>query len=351
MGEKIEGVDPLEVQAAVFALRESLRAQTVMMNRLLQAVADEHDVERERMSHAPARRRLELVRMMLAEEADPDRDDGVNVERELGYELRAEHVGVIARGAGAGEALQELARVLDRRLLCVAQDTKEGMEEVWAWFGGQRVFEMGELAQTIRAMAAHHDREVRLATGEPAWGHAGFRLTHRQAQAAMTVAALRRPATVLTRYSDVGLLASALNDEMLGRALVDTYIEPLRDARDGGAALCQTLRAYLAAQCSVSSAAAALGVTRKTVQARLRAAEQRLARSLSACSASLEIALALDQLQANARAPASPPGVAPMTATTTIPVAATTVTPAAAVAVAAFSETPVTSVQNIDFIL
>jgi hypothetical protein len=50
--------------------------------------------------------------------------DGVvtygGLDPELGYDLGAEHVGVIAAGAGARELLGELADGLDRRLLSVA---------------------------------------------------------------------------------------------------------------------------------------------------------------------------------------------------------------------------------------
>ena len=99
----------------------------------------------------------------------------------------------------------------------------------------------------------------------------------------------------MTRYADVALLASALKDAALARALVEIYIAPLEDAR-GGSVLCETLRAYLAAECHVSSAAAALGVVRRTIDSRLRTIEQRLGRSLHPCPAELKVALELDEL-------------------------------------------------------
>jgi DNA-binding PucR family transcriptional regulator len=119
-------------------------------------------------------------------------------------------------------------------------------------------------------------------------------LTHQQAQAALVVA-LCRPRR-FTRYADVALLASALKDEALGRALIEIYIAPLEDSRGSGPVLCRTLRAYLAAERSVSSAAVALGVVRKTVASRLRTIEERLGRSLHPCPAELEVALLLDEI-------------------------------------------------------
>lgn len=109
--------------------------------------------------------------------------------------------------------------------------------------------------------------------------------------------ALRRPRT-LTRYADVALLAAVLKDDALARSLLDIYIAPLDDHRGGGKVLRETLRAYIAAERNVSSAAAALGVVRKTVDNRLGTIEERLGRSLHPCPAELEIALHLDDLGA-----------------------------------------------------
>jgi DNA-binding PucR family transcriptional regulator len=151
-----------------------------------------------------------------------------------------------------------------------------------------------------QACAAQAAGDVRFVLGEPAGGLEGWRMTHRQAQAALLVAR-RRPQRV-TRYGDVALLAAALGDELLGRSLVGIYLAPLVHAR-GGEVLPQSLRAYLAAGCSVSSAAAALGVTRRTVESRLRTIEQKLGRTLHPCFAELEVALLLDEL---APAPSPP---------------------------------------------
>ena len=109
---------------------------------------------------------------------------------------------------------------------------------------------------------------------------------------------------MLTRYGDVALLAGALKDEALARALLEIYIAPLDDGRGGGPVLRATLRAYLAAERSVSSAAAALGVVRRTVENRLSTIEARLGRSLHPCPAELEVALELDGLAAPPGSPA-----------------------------------------------
>jgi sugar diacid utilization regulator len=182
--------------------------------------------------------------------------------------------------------MRGVAERLERRLLCVARER----EIAWAWLGGRRVLPVDEVEQACAADAG----DVRFVLGEPASGLEGWRMTHRQAQAALLVAR-RRPQRV-TRYGDVALLAAALGDEVLGRSLVGIYLAPLGVARDGGEVLLQSLRAYLCAECSVSSAAAALGVSRKTVEGRLRMVEKQLGRTLHPCPAELEVALLLDEI-------------------------------------------------------
>jgi len=275
------------------ALRGALRAQAAVLDRLLERIAEEHGDELVRIGRSPEQRRGERVRRLL--------EGGAAEAAELDYELEERwHLGVIATGAGAAPAVRELALRADRRLLSVAQ----GQESVWAWLGGKEWFAVGETERVI-GMGSHppdgasFPEGVVLAFGEPAWGLEGWRLTHQQAQAALAVA-LRRSESggvTVTRYADVALLANALKDEVLGRALVEIYLNPLEGGSgERGAVLRETLRAYLGAERSVSSAAVVLGVDRKTVASRLRTIEQRLGRSLHPCPAELEVALLLDEL-------------------------------------------------------
>jgi sugar diacid utilization regulator len=260
---------------------QALRAQASVLDRMLAEIVVGETNEPTRAGRSPEWRRMELVRSLLTgERVDMDGS-------ELGYELSGEHVGVIARGAGAEEVLRGLAVKLDRRLLCVDC----GEETVWAWLGGQHRLEMAALELVL---SGDLREEVAFAVGEPARSFEGWRLTHRQAQAALVVVK-RRPRR-FTRYADVALLAVALKDEGLARALIAIYVEPLEDSRGGGQMLRETLRAYFAAERSASSAAAALGVDRKTVTSRLRTIEKRLGRSLHPCPAELEVALLLDEL-------------------------------------------------------
>jgi hypothetical protein len=262
------------------ALREMLQVHASLLDRLMMDVAREHVAACERLGRSREHSLAEGVRALLAGE----RVDGLDRD----YALDGEHVGVIARGAGAQEALRALAGRLGHRLLSVPR----GEETVWAWLGAQHPLQMPSLERALSAQASRAD--VQFAVGEPAQGLQGWRLTHGQAQAALLVA-LRKPRK-LTRYADVALLASALKDEMLASGLIEAYLLPLDDNRRGGPVLRETLRAYLRAERNASSAAAALGVVRNTVDNRLRTVEERLGRTLHPCPAELEVALLLDEL-------------------------------------------------------
>jgi hypothetical protein len=275
------------------ALREVLSTQAAVLERLLAAITAEYNMELERVGRSPAQRLIERVQRLLAG-APGDLLD-------LDYELDGWHVGAIATGATVAQDLRRVANTLDCRLLYVPC----GEQMAWAWLGGRSApatsdIELALLGERLTAgpsqsqMRGQSAREVTLALGEPAWALEGWRLTHRQAQAAMRVA-LRAPQP-LTRYADVALIAAVLRDELLAESMVEVYLSPLGDRHGTGAALRQTLRAYFAAERNASSAASALGVSRHTVENRLRTIEEKLGHMLGARQAELEVALRLEEL-------------------------------------------------------
>ena len=222
---------------------------------------------------------MERVRTALAgEPIDAD---------ELGYELDSWHLAAIASGPQARSTLRALATTLDRRLLIVPA----AAGTIWAWLGGR-----GKIAsrEVLRLAEACWPEAGALVLGEPGEGIGGWRLTHRQAQAAVPVA--MRGTSRIVRYADVALLASALGDEVLAGSLRSVYLAPLKGERDGGMVLRQTLLAYFGAGRNASSAAAALGVHRKTVGLRLQAVEERIGRPIDDCAAELETAMGLWEL-------------------------------------------------------
>ncbi len=260
-------------------VRKLLNALSAILDRLLSAITDAYNKELAHAGRSPERRRAERVLRLLAGDRGGLAD--------LGYEIERWHLGVIAVGPAARGALKGVAASTGAQLLCVSH----GEDTAWAWLGASSV----SLARKIESALAEPDAApALLATGEPGRDLDGWRLSHLQAQAALRVALCSlRP---VTRYADVALVASVLRDDALARSLVDIYLAPLGSIQNGGGMLRETLRAYFAAQCNASSAASALGVSRHTVENRLRSIEGKLGQAMRTRRAELEVALRVEQL-------------------------------------------------------
>jgi hypothetical protein len=262
------------------SLKRLLRVQAALLDRLIAAVSEEYEREAKAKPGSAEQRLAKRVEQLL---------EGQRLDTsELPYEFEAVHLGLVAKGPGAEEAVRELARPLDRRLLLIPR----GGETVWAWLGGKRALNSQDLKH---ALCSNPISDLRLTIGEAAEGLGGWRLSHRQAKAAMRIA-LRSPDPVV-RYADVALLTSMLQDELLLTSLRRIYLKPLETERDGGEAARETLRAYFACGRNVSSASAALGVSRRTVTSRMRAIEARFERSFEEGAAEIEAALLLHDLE------------------------------------------------------
>ncbi len=262
-------------------LREVLALQAALLDVLIAVASTEHALELERLARSPQRRRTQCIQEILAGASHIKSAD-------LDYELDGWHIGLIATGRDALEALRSLATRLKLRMLWVPR----GEETLWAWVGAGQPLSTAELEQLV--CGEGRSEGVLLTVGEPSVGLEGFRLTHRQAQAALHVALCTgRP---LTRYADVALLACVLRDQALAGSIVEIYLSPLGPANNGGATLRQTLRAYLDARGNASSAASALGVARHTVENRLRQIEAKLGQRLRTHQTELDVALRLEAL-------------------------------------------------------
>ena len=276
--EVMSGETPEAYRATL--LRQSWAAAASLLARVLAQAADAHIGGLRRGVQTRGQRCAELVGRLLA---------GAPVDvSELDYDFDQEHLGVIATGLGAEETVAILAERLDRQLLSAPQIDGS----VWAWLGGRPGL---SVANMERHLPADRFAEVVVAIGDPGCGRAGFRLTHRLAQAALLVAQRRRQR--ITRYVDVALEAHALHDPAFASSLVAAYVAPLEGERRG-AVLLETLQAFYATGRNESKAAQALEVGRHTVQRRLGRVEQIIGRPLYACHAEIEVALRLAALDA-----------------------------------------------------
>jgi hypothetical protein len=259
------------------SLKRLLRVQASVLDRLISAVSEEYAREAKTHPGSAEQRLAARVKQLLGGELIDT--------SELAYDFETCHLGFVASGPGSAEVLGAIAESLHRRALLIRPEEST----VWAWLGFRRRLDQDELvALTSRALPAG----VAIGIGELGEGIAGWRLTHRQAQAALPIAL--RSGKAFVRYNEVALVASMLRDDLLIASLRELYLAPLAQERDGGAVARKTLEAYFAAERNVSSAAAMLGVSRQAVGRRLRIVEERIGRPLSACAAELEAALRVE---------------------------------------------------------
>jgi hypothetical protein len=278
----MELLDDMEIdrQARRAALTIGSRYLFGYVDRVCAAVTKEYTSERDRVLRSSIQRRVQLVRDVLS---------GATIgESELGYDLRVEHVALIASGAELDDLLHHLAQRLDRRLLTLAMTR----ETTWAWLGGRS--ELGG-TQWRELLALSVPDGVRLAVGGSAAGPEGFRSSHEEALAAHRVAPLLDRAVV--RYDEVALEATLLADERAARRFVARELGPLAGTDERAEKLRRTLDAYLSSAQNASAAAAMLGVNDRTVAYRLHTVEELLDRNVAVRSAELSAALRLRRLQ------------------------------------------------------
>lgn len=261
-------------------LKRLLRDQATMFDRFLATVSEEHAREGRAGRGSTEERRAERIERLLEGEL-------VDVSG-ISYDFAGWHLGIAASGADAERAVRDLAAGLDCRLLLLC---REEQETTWAWLGSRRRLESGELLRGARQSAVAGSA---VAFGEPGRDLSGWRLSHRQAVAAHLIA--QRAPDDVVRYADVALLASMLQDDTLLASLRKLYLVPLEDARDSGNVLRVTLAAYFRQERNSASTAAALCVTRQTVNNRLRAIEERIGRPISSCAGELEALIHLERL-------------------------------------------------------
>ena len=272
----IEEAARVEVTGA--DLRRLMHRSATLFDHLVAAVTKEHANETRNRLGGGVEWRRNHIRALLAGRMPSG-------ELDLGYDLSGHHLGLMASGGEAREVVRELAKKLDRRLLVEQLDG----EAAWScWLGGRS--RLGG-AEAQRALGRINPDPVTVTLGEPGEGVAGWRLSHRQAKAALPIA--KRRGEAVLRYADIAVLASILRDDLGATSLRQLYIEPLEARRDGGKAALETLRAYFATERNISSTAAALGVDRRTVRNRLRAVESLFGRPLSDFATDLETALRL----------------------------------------------------------
>lgn len=230
--------------------------------------------------------RLRLVRRLLAgEEVD---------ETPLGYPLGGMQVAVVARGPGAEAAASMVQEGWPGRTLRIC----EKPEVLWLWLATA-----SSRRSVVPKCRFAVPQDTVLAFGDPAAGRTGFSDSHRQAQAALWLAA---PTAGSVRYEQVALVALLTQAEGSARRFIAEELGPLNVETDAGMRDRDTVRAYLDCQCNVASTAARIGIHENTVAKRLRKIEEQLGIPLRARSTELDVALRLRALGPKAWLAGSP---------------------------------------------
>jgi hypothetical protein len=241
-------------------------------------VAAIYQQELERCSQSGERRRFQAIRAVL-EGNSADLSTG-----NLDFDLDQHHLGLLAWGEGAPDAVRQLAASLERPFLLTGPLNGAW----WAWLSGVRPYEVSEERVLERFKPAPG---TVISIGQPAYGEAGFRATHRQAQRAHW--ASRFSEQPLARYADVAVESLASENPEEARRFVARELRGIEDDSADSQRVRETLIAYFDSEHNAASAAARLGVHQQTVANRIRAVEERLGRPVGARRVELEVALRL----------------------------------------------------------
>jgi DNA-binding PucR family transcriptional regulator len=262
------------------------------IDKVSEEVVDVYQRERDRWLLTQTTVRAGRVRELLR---GIDADVGA-IEADLGYRVRQHHLGVVAWVVGSAQASEGLAR-LDRlarmsagRLNRNARYLFVPRDESLAWVWLPVVDDAALSYDLLDAAFDNGDAAVRVATGAPAYGVAGFRQTHEQAERAQDVALAARPGRRLTTFSDVSAIALLCADVEATRGWVWGTLADLARDDESHARLRDTLQVFLHTG-SYTATAERLALHKNSVQYRIRKAEDALGDGIEDRRADLELAL------------------------------------------------------------
>jgi PucR C-terminal helix-turn-helix domain/GGDEF-like domain len=256
------------------AIRRAHRWLFTYFDWITPVVTEAYQRERDAQFRGRERRKRQFVRRLL----DGDAVD----ERELGYRIEQEHIGIVAWGAHAEQALSALAHATGGSVLV----TTGSDNAAWGWIGARAIQLRG--TETIADLLPS---DTYVALGAPGEGLDGFRATHRQALEARRVGRLLEAR--VTRFEEVEFVALTTQNLQMARDFVDRQLGPLAADDERSALLRETLRAYFDAGLNAAAACAPLKVNDRTVAYRIRNIEDRLGGPILGRQDELSLALRL----------------------------------------------------------
>lgn len=281
----VELVDP---DARIEIMRRSSAQLFDFIDGFAAAMGERYLREQVRWSTSEVAAKLEAIDGLLG--GSFDRAD---VERRLGIDLDATHIGFIVWSPVTSSAvdalqLQESALLICRRLRATQRViVPVGARTVWCWATRSASTSLDELAGLLLPAG------VVAGIGAEASGVVGFSRTHHEAKAIHTLLGEATPVQSIVNYREVDLLTLLATDrrralDFMAREL-GALAEPTVHARD----LRETLVTYLHEQSSPQSTALRLHVARNTVTYRLRRIEAILGYRIAERRMQLQAALLL----------------------------------------------------------
>lgn len=253
-------------------------------------------VEHEVWATSAAAARADIVRSLLDDAAAMD--VGV-ASRALDYDLRRTHEAVLlwSDSPHGSSALQAAAiEALRARGATATLVVPIASGQLWAWgtVPGDRARRTASWTTIAEALSR---QQVDAAFGTAIGGVAGFRRSHREAEAGAKVERLRREAGRIPRrataYVDVAAVALMTTDLDAAGEFVRRELGGLSARTAPMEALRTTLYHYIGAERSLMDVARRLHVARGTVTYRVRRAQEVLGRDLDDHLLALHTALAL----------------------------------------------------------
>ena len=249
----------------------SCRSISAFIDDTLAAITDQIARERAELTQGTHADRRETVSLLL---------DGAPIlaaraEQRLAYRLTGEHTAAIVWSDDPQADLGALDRAAD--LIAASADDSRPLTVLasaatrWVWVHGRP--ETTPLRTAISA-----EPTARAALGSTAAGMDGFRRSHLDALTVQRMLARLRSPQQLATHDEVNLVALLTSEPYDAEDFVRRTLGQLEHA---GTEITEAVRAYIAAQCNASLAAAKLYTHRNTLLRRLGRADQLLPRPLS----------------------------------------------------------------------
>ncbi|WP_328290037.1 PucR family transcriptional regulator [Nocardia aurantiaca] len=267
------------------------------IDRITEQVVAIYAEERERWLEHQNSLRAVRVREILAGHKSIDVEA---VGETIRYPLRWYHLALVAwYPEGDGDAIARLQRVIGDLAESVGAESAPLIIAIdrattWAWLPYRA--EPADVAARIRAFATAHRDTPAIALGTLAAGLDGFRLSHRAAQRARSVAMVRGlSAATVVAVDDPGLAAAGLLGGNLpeAREWVAEVLGDLAADTDNDSRLRDTLRVFLRAGSSYKAASAELDLHVNSVKYRISRAIARRGRPIADDRLDVELALLL----------------------------------------------------------